>query len=68
MKTPLLQTEYYVSQKYFEEIKDPGFKKESEMMIDREFLVELENKCEGKKREKKRIEEVAYRERPGPGR
>lgn len=28
-RTSLLQTEFYVSQKYFEEIKDPHFKKYS---------------------------------------
>ena len=39
MKTSLLQTDFYVSQQYFEDIKDVGFKKHAEMTIDRELLV-----------------------------
>lgn len=39
MKTSLLQTDFYVSQQYFDDIKDGGFKKQAEMTIDREFLV-----------------------------
>lgn len=35
------------------------------MMIDREYLLDIEKKCEGKKREKKKLEEKAYREYPG---
>lgn len=35
------------------------------MVIDKEYLIELEKKCESKKKEKKRWEELAYRESPG---
>lgn len=65
VKTSLLQTEFYVSQQYFEDIKDLEFKRHSEMTIDREFLLEQEKKCEVKKKDKKRMEEAAYRENPG---
>lgn len=35
------------------------------MTIDREYIVLLEKQCEIAKRDKRRIEEFAYRERPG---
>jgi hypothetical protein len=38
------------------------------MLIDREHIVALEKLCETAKREKRRFEEFAYREKPGPRR
>jgi hypothetical protein len=35
------------------------------MLIDREHIVGLEKVCEAAKREKRRYEEFAYREKPG---
>jgi hypothetical protein len=35
------------------------------MVIDREYISTLEKQCEISKREKRRLEEFAYRERPG---
>jgi hypothetical protein len=65
VQTSLLKIDFYASQQYFDDIKKPEFKRESEMVIDREYLVELEKTCEGRKREKKRLEEMAYKENPG---
>lgn len=53
--TPLLNVEYYVSQKFFEEAKHPEYRRRAEMVIDREYVSALEKQCEGAKREKRRL-------------
>lgn len=57
--------EFYVNQKYFEEAKNGDYKRRAEMVIDREYVIMLEKQCEVSKRDKRRLEEYAYRERPG---
>lgn len=43
--TPLLNVEYYVNQKFFEEAKKPEYKRNVEMLIDREYISVLEKQC-----------------------
>lgn len=53
--TPILNVEYYVNQKFFEEARNPDYKRKAEMIIDREYVSSLEKHCEGSKRDKRRL-------------
>lgn len=37
--------EYYVNQKFFEEARNPDYKRRVEMIIDREYISSLEKHC-----------------------
>jgi hypothetical protein len=65
VRTSILGVEFYVNQRYFEEAKEQKYKRQTEMIIDREYISSLEKQCEASKREKRRLEEFAYRESPG---
>ena len=41
VKTPTLGVEFYVNKQYYEDIKDPSYKRNSEMTMDREYLNQL---------------------------
>lgn len=45
-----------MNQKFFEEAKQPEYRRRAEMVIDREYVSALEKQCEGAKREKRRLE------------
>jgi hypothetical protein len=54
-KTSVLNVEFYVNQKYFEEAKNDQYKRHAEMIIDREHITALEKQCEVSKRDKRRL-------------
>jgi len=59
--TPILNVEFYANQKFFEGSRNPEYKRKAEMTIDREYISSLEKNCEASKRDKRRLEEYAYR-------
>jgi len=63
--TSKFNVEFYVNQQYFEEAKNQDYKRRAEMMIDREYLSQIEKSCDYSKRQKKKLEDYAYRESAG---
>ena len=49
-KTSTLHVDFYVNQRFFEEARNPNYKRSAEMLIDREHIVALEKVCENAKR------------------
>ena len=60
-----MNVEYYVNQKFLEEARSSEFLRKVEMQMDKEFLVQLEQKCEYLKGQKRNLEVYAYQHREG---
>lgn len=63
--TSRLNVEYFVNQKFMEESRNKEYLRKAEMQMDKEFLVQLEQKCEYVKNQKRNLEVYAYQHREG---
>lgn len=66
VNSDILHTQYYVREEFFDEVKkDPAFKRQVDLEVDEQYLVNLKKTCEQATRLKTTYEYKAYQYRPG---